>query len=112
MTGANSGLGLETARALTGAGASLIAAARTMEKAGAAAEATRGVEAAPGIDVKTIAKWRWRDLAAAFGAGVVACGLWRFDLGWTAAGMPPRMAARIWFVDRMILAETGNGGQT
>ena len=52
VTGANSGLGLETARALAGAGALVIVSARTTAKAGAAAADIRGTH--PGASLETL----------------------------------------------------------
>src|SRR5512143_2558861 len=53
VTGANSGLGLETARALAGAGAHVILAARTAQKAGAARAAI--LETFPGASLEPLA---------------------------------------------------------
>jgi NAD(P)-dependent dehydrogenase (short-subunit alcohol dehydrogenase family) len=53
VTGANSGLGLETARALAGAGAHVILAARSAEKSRAAAEGIRASH--PGTSLETFA---------------------------------------------------------
>ena len=63
VTGANSGIGLATARALTGAGARVVFAVRNIEKGRAAAEATPGVTEVRGLDLASLASVR------AFAAG-------------------------------------------
>lgn len=56
VTGANGGLGLETARALAGAGAHVVMAARDQEKARAAEKSIR--ESHPGASSRSSA-WTW-----------------------------------------------------
>jgi len=53
VTGANGGLGLETARALAGAGATVVMAARNQERAAEALESIRG--SAPGASLELVA---------------------------------------------------------
>jgi len=51
VTGANGGLGLETARALGGAGAHVVIAARNQEKAAAAVESIRGSHSEASLEI-------------------------------------------------------------
>lgn len=42
------------------------------------------------------------NIVAGIGVLVLGYGLWRFDLGWTLAGLIAAMGAKLWFLDRMV----------
>ena len=58
---------------------------------------------------------KFLNVCAGIGVLFLGYGLWRFDIGWTFAGLITMMGAKLWFLDRMVWLhadKTNEAGQS